>query len=231
MRLNLRIVLLLVATFILTANQAFSQPLMDDKFDDNDPLVNASGVGGGVNPTLGGTGVEASGIYHLSLTNSASQSGVLSQQEFSGNSATPLVATYTYDEMIRPLNVDGQSVATGTSRWYAGFFDNQGDDGDDNYQVFGNIPASNGNPDGGLWVAFKEREDQVAFGPLNGDEGSLYYCIDGQTSYLLSRWTWDRSVFSYDEQAIANGLRSDEISQDLLVPSLSSLATTPRATA
>ena len=213
MYLSLRHLFIVLVACVLTANQSLGQPLLDDNFDDNDPLVNANGVGGGVNPTVAGIGTEADDIFSLSLTNGASRSGILSQAEYTGNAATPLIGTFTYTEMIRPL-VDGASVNGGTSRWAAGFLSDTADTDDDDFDSFSNVGG--GGAADGLFVAFKEREDNVGRA-LNGDEGTLYYNgVDGSSTVLAS-WTWDRTLFSFDEAAIDAGLRSDRISQDLLV--------------
>ncbi len=210
-----RALLSVTACCLLAINPAFSQPLLDDQFDDTDPAVNSTGFGNGWNVTTGsGAATEGSGLLSLSL-GSNGRNGILSQDLFTANSATPLIANFTFTEMAR-----SETNASGNGRYVSGLVDNNeedvGDDGFDDIATPNHFNPDNNDHKGGLYIAFKERDDIVGR-TLDGDEGSLYYVLKDGPSTLLATWVWDRSLFAFDEDAVGVA-RSDRIMSELLVP-------------
>ncbi len=214
MRSTLWNLLLVVTVSLLLANPAASQPLLDDQFDDTDVTVNVNGIGSGWNPLVSNTVAgESGGVYSVEHLGGAQSHGVLSQDLFTPASATPTV-----------LNVDYSSYTTGAGRWFTGWIDDTEpdvmDDGFSPATTTNHPYIKSGSHRGGLWVVFKAREDLFSPGGLVGDEGSLVYTIQDGPSFLLDQWTWDRSLFSFDEDGVAAGQRSDQIDMSLIADDL-----------
>ncbi len=214
MRSTLWNLLLIVTVSLLLASPAVAQPLLDDQFDDTDVSVNANGIGGGWNATVPNTvAQEVDDVYSVLHNSGANSMGVLSQDLFSPASATPTV-----------LNVDYSTYTTTGGRWFTGWIDNTEpdvmDDGFSPATTTNHPYIKSGSHRGGLWVVFKAREDLFSPGALVGDEGSLVYTIQDGPSFLLDQWTWDRSLFSFDEDGVAAGQRSDQIDMSLIADDL-----------
>ena len=195
---------LLIIVLIL-GSTVTADTIVDDHFDDGDVATNTTGIGTGWD-TFGSGAIHESGTELTFNVDDTSRVNAATHESFDANDNVGVSANFVLTDLGKdPLD-------TGTGRFYVGITADP---------VGFSIPVE--TKVDGLWVVIHSRYGEgdsfSVLESLSLGDGALVY-VDGSTATLLDSWSWDSSVFAFDDGGYAN-LRSDRYGITMLASDLS----------